>query len=151
MSLDVFDEFKNDTNAENQGVWLPLKGHSKVKVARAGNDNWTAEYQRLGRRLRSMFENGELDEGQSADIIAKLMARTILKDWDGLAQGGEEIPYTESKAYELLYNLPDFRKRVMDLAMDEQNFRERTIQQDLGNSKSGSAGSTATETTSSSS
>jgi len=136
MALDIKKEYTFDKDAETNGVWFDLGGGAWLKVARAGNDNWQKEYQKIDRRVRAKLENDNLGQKQADDIISKVIAKSILLDWRGIAIDGEEIPYSVEKAHELLYNYPDFRGEVMGMARNEERFKKESIEDDLGNSES---------------
>lgn len=145
MTLDLSkSDFNTDSNKETDGVWENIKG-AWFKIARAGNDNWDREYKRIPRRKRQQLENEELSDQESDELICSILAKTILVDWQGVADAGKEIPYSVENAKKLLMKYPDFRAAIMECARDQKRFLDDTVSADVGNSNenSGGTGSTA--------
>lgn len=124
MSLDLNkSQFDVDQNLETQGVWEDIGDGAWLLVARAGNDNWNAEYQRMPRTIRRKIENPPKGaEGFRDEKICELMANTILLDWKGLADEGKEIRYSKENAKKLLLKYPEFRDFVFQLSNDSNRF-----------------------------
>jgi hypothetical protein len=52
------------------------------------------------------------------------LARTILLDWDGvLGEDDKPVAYTEELGFQLLSENPEFLEFVMDVALDNDNFK----------------------------
>lgn len=132
MALDV-RKYKTDQNKEERGVWVEVDEGAWLKIARAGNENWQKEYGKLAQTVRNKMENGSLNNDRADKIVSDIMSKTILLDWQGLAEGGEEIPYSQKKAYEILYNYPDLRAEVMSYARNQEYFKDEAVETDLGN------------------
>jgi len=124
MALDLKgSQFDVNQNLETEGVWENLGDGAHLLVARAGNDNWNAEYQRIPRTIRRKIENPpKVSEQFRDEKICELMANTILLDWRGLADEGKEIKYSKENAKKLLLKYPEFRDFVFQLSNDPNRF-----------------------------
>ncbi|MFZ8393380.1 hypothetical protein ACO1MB_14085, partial [Staphylococcus aureus] len=81
------------------------------------------------------------------------LAKTVLLDWQNLKLNGQEVPYSEAQALQILNDpkLADFRDQVVDLASDAELFREEHLEQAEKNLSSGSVGTSNGESISDSS
>lgn len=123
MALDLGENFNIDQEKELNGAWEDLGDGAWVLVARANNDNFDAEFGKLPTEIRKKFSRNQKGFQKRRDeIICDLMAKTILLDWRGLADGGEEVPYSKENAKEMLLKYPEFRDFIFRLSNDETRF-----------------------------
>lgn len=134
------NKLATDRTKETEGVWEDIGGDASLLVARIGNEKYKEGYKRLPKGTRRMIENQTIPDDQADDIICGLFARTILLDWKNLSEGGKDIPYSEENAKQMMLKYPEFRELVSDLANDFQRFHEESVEGDVKNSKSASAG-----------
>lgn len=116
-------QFDVNQNLETEGVWENLGDGAWLLVARAGNDNFSAEYNKIPRTVRRKIENPPKGSEHFRDEkICELMANTILLDWRGLADEGKEVKYSKENAKKLLLKYPEFRDFVFQLSNDPNRF-----------------------------
>lgn len=144
--FDLKKNFATDPEAEEKGVWESLndKG-ARIKVARAGNAKFQREYGRIPRYIRQRLDNGSLPENEADEYNARVMAKSIVMDWENLTDDGVVIPYSEETAYQMLKKYKDFRAYVYELALNQQRFFEASIQDDTKNSSADSNGTPPTD------
>ena len=123
MSFDIRKEFLTDEKKEIEGVWESIGEGCSIKVARANNPNYNKWFTRLTKPVRRQLRNDTLPEKKSEQILIKLMAKTILLDWEGMYEGGVELEYSEENAIRLLTEYKDFRQQVDDLSKSIELFR----------------------------
>ena len=123
MSFDIKKEFLTDEKKEIEGVWESIGEGCNIKVARANNPNYNKWFTRLTKPVRRQLRNETLPEKKSEQILIKLMAKTILLDWEGMYEGGVELEYSEENAIRLLTEYKDFRQQVDDLSKSIELFR----------------------------
>lgn len=138
--LDLVEKYATDHHKEVDGTWVTLGGEGRILLARIGNVNWQDALKKVPTNLRAQMESGKLDSRVTEGIIAKLLANTVLLDWEGLAEGEVEVPYSKENALRLLTELKDFRDMVFEYAGDIENFRHEKLEEDAKNSESGSSG-----------
>jgi len=116
-------QFDVNQNLETEGVWENLGDGAWLLVARAGNDNFNNEYNKIPRTVRRKIENPPKgSEHMRDEKICELMAKTILLDWRGLADEGKEVKYSQENAKKLLVKYPEFRDFVFQLSNDPNRF-----------------------------
>lgn len=124
--MEIFDLYAVDTEAANNGRWFTTRQGARVKVAKLGNPNFTAEVVRLQRPhihlIRSKADTTEL----ITDITIEAMSKTILVDWEATSNG-EPLPYTPKLGQELMRKSPDFQEDVSLLSSNVDNFKPEEI------------------------
>lgn len=116
-------QFDVNQNLETEGVWENLGDGAWLLVARAGNENFNSEYNKIPRTVRRKIENPPKgSEHMRDEKICELMAKTILLDWRGLADEGKEVKYSQENAKKLLIKYPEFRDFVFQLSNDPNRF-----------------------------
>ena len=138
------EQFASDLEAEVSGVRVALDETSGVIVARWGNPQHEKILQELKKPYKHILRvGGKIPEEAQEEITAKSIARGILKGWWGIEDdNGEEIPFSEEKALEILMDptLRDFRNKVSYLAMESETYRAYALQEAAKNSKARSDG-----------
>lgn len=129
-------QFATDRDAETEGVWHDLGDGARIRVARAGNDRWKQAFRRVMGPYRQQIKRDALSEDRLRELSVEVEATTILVDWEGLEEGGEELDYSAESAARLLTEYPEFRSTVNELADDMRHYRMNGIKEDaddLGN------------------
>ena len=129
--------FKTNEEKEVEGVWETLDTGCEVKVARWGNARMNEYYQRFPRVVRQRIDSGQVSDDRSAEILAEVMANTILLDWKGMADEGKPLKYSADNAQMALFKYKDFRVVVTEIAQDFKLFHDESVEDTVGNSKSG--------------
>ena len=130
-------DFKTDKGKEKDGVWEDLGDGCSVLVARYGNRAMINAYRRYPRILRQRLESGQVDDDKSATILSKVMADTILLDWDGLKEDGKEIVYSKEECVRILTEYPDVRDMIFEIANEAARYHDEGVSKTTKNSKSG--------------
>lgn len=133
---------RRNEQAEVEGVWFPIDKTTRLKIARAYTKKYGDLFKDKTRDYRFMMENEMLDEEISAEIMADIMSQCVLLDWEGLTINGEDIPYSQVKAYEILKDpvYRDFAKMVDSMSKDVQAYRDSQVDAAAKNSESTSDG-----------
>lgn len=121
--MDIFKLYATDEAVEVSGAWKEIGPGAKILVARAGNDEYAAAIQTEVDTHRLQLElGGKAGKRVNDEIMVRVMARTILKGWEGLTFKGEVVTYSYENACRLLA-LKEFRALVLEIAGDIENFR----------------------------
>ena len=127
--MDVFNSFATDEAVEVAGVWKDLDKDTSILVARMENKEHTKLMIKLYEENISKLEgNPELDDILTREILAK----TILKGWKNLTYKGKTLKYSIDNAMMILSH-KDFRKAVVKIAIDFDNFRMKLDEEDVKN------------------
>ena len=128
MALDLQRAFGSSETASVDGVWVPLDGDAKVKVARVGHPQAIKAYRRLPRHIQIAIERADPESGQVRDYLVQYMAEHILRDWENLADGltkegkDKTLKYSVENAKLMLRKYRRFRDRIWEIANDEDLF-----------------------------
>jgi hypothetical protein len=136
MALDL-STFKTDESKETEGVWEKLDEGCEVKVARWGNTRMVEFYQRYPRVIRQRIDSGQVSDARSAEILAEVIANTILLDWKGMADEGKPVKYSVEAAVKVLSTYKDFRIVIIEIAQDFKLFHDISVGETAKNSRSG--------------
>ena len=141
--VDLVKRFGVSLAAERDGVWHDLGSGLRVKLARWGNPRFVRRFEELVAPHRSEIEAGSLDPEVDAAVMAKVMAETIVCDWEGVELDGKPVKWSESTAEEILKreDLRDFRADLQKRAQRVEKYRITSIKADGKNSGPASAGS----------
>ena len=129
-------DFKTDKDKEKDGVWEDLGDGCSVLVARYGNQAMVNAYRRYPRVLRQRLESGQIDDDKSANVMAKVMADTILLDWKGLKEDGKEVAYSKEECVRILTEYPDIRSMIFEISNEAQLYHDESVGKTVKNSKS---------------
>lgn len=140
------NRFKADTVLEDDGVWTTVDAASgcRLKIARIGNRRYREAMARRLKPYRRALRAGTLDDQVTERITADVLAETVLLDWQGLQRNGAPVGYSRETAAMVLADpaYKDFRDLVVELASDQEAYRERDLEDAEKNFGPSSAGST---------
>lgn len=130
MALNIFKKYATDEAAESNGTWINLGDGAEVLVARLGNKAYGKmlgkEFQ-ANKRILDLGEDSEEADAKSNEIMANVLAETILLDWKGVeGEDGKPMEYNKDNARKVL-GLKEFRAEIMRLAGDVENYRLKQI------------------------
>lgn len=129
---------ETDDQKVQSGTWIDFGAGARIKIAKVGNDNYTRVMRRLGKPIVRQARLGEeSEEDNLRPIFIKVVARTILLDWENiLDDNGVIVEYSIQQAEQFLTDLPEFYDLVMEAAQDVTNFKPDPEEDEAGNSDS---------------
>lgn len=118
--LDIFAEFA----VEDGGVWHPYAGDVEFLIARANNPKFARRANYFYEKYKRVLDGkGEAAEAKSNEIMAKVMAETILLGWKGKVRfQGQTMEYSVANAAKMLA-VQTFREWVIQQAQDSQAYK----------------------------
>ena len=126
------NRFKADTALEDEGVWTTVDAASgcRLKIARIGNRRYRETMARRLKPYRRALRAGTLEDQVTEKITAEVLAETVLLDWQGLEREGNPVTYSGAAAAAILADpaYKDFRDLVVELASDQEAYRQRDIE-----------------------
>ena len=134
MSTDLFADFATNTQAEEDGVWVPY-GDGELLIARSPNNKFNQLVTTLYSKNRRQIEaKTEAAKEKAEELMVEAMAKTILLGWKGeyTFQGAPLGEYSVEKAKKLLA-IKDFRKMVDEIAADQGRYKAVQDEADAGN------------------
>ena len=140
--MEVLKRYRTDPAKESEGVWETLTLAPGVTFEVRIASRHTPAYQNRVMDTASAKGLAETDE-EATRRLAEIAAGTLLTDWRGLTHDGDEIPFSEATAVEMLTELRAFREEVYRLASRQDRFRDDNLEEvakRLGNFWSGESG-----------
>jgi len=87
-----------------------------LKIARSNSSQFRNKFRALTRPYKRQIEAGTLQDDKSDALLCEALAGTVLIGWTGAFPDGEEHPFTEENAKQLLLNDQDCRDFVSQTA-----------------------------------
>lgn len=131
------NKYRSNTTAEEEGTRVDIDEDTYIVVARWQNKAFKEKFRTYTEPYRTMLKAGTLSESKAEEIIAKVMAETVLIGWGGFTDNGKPFPYSRENALKLLSDpgLHDFREFVEESSKSIELFRQKTLEEDEGNSR----------------
>jgi len=131
--MDITKAFATDANKEEDGIEVDIGDGATLRVARIG----TKAYNKVINKLftankRALDLKNDAAAELSDRLMAEAMAKTILKGWDGIEDGGKPLPYSIENAQRLLM-IKDFRALVFEKANDFEAYKAAVEEDVSGN------------------
>lgn len=129
MAFEI-SKIKTDADGELNGVWTDDLGDGlKLKVARWSNSRFQAAVHEAAKKKMNGFGEINIDEAEARPALIKLMARHILKDFEGLTENGEPIQNSELEKTRLMLDYNDFFELVRQQSMNVELFRVKQTEE----------------------
>ena len=118
--------FETDEKAEIEGIWKELGSGAAIRVARDGNPAYAAMLRKETAKHSGINWIEDLSDEETSDIFNKIRAHTILLDWRGIEEvKGVFVPYSIEKAFDWLVKYKEFRKIVISVSLNFDNYRAK--------------------------
>lgn len=141
MGKSIYEAFKTDATAENEGQWFnygpgPSGKDQRFLLARMSRSNrrYMAGIQRLHSEYGRQVDAGTIADEVAYPALLRIFCTTVLLDWEGICgESGEELAYSSDAAVMLLTELPDLYQELQSLAQARENFLQQQKEDDAGN------------------
>jgi len=129
-------KLKTNKDKEQEGVEIDVGEGLILRICRLGNPKYESYVRKIGKPMRHQLRSGDPDPAQAKDIVIKACARHVLVGWENMQEPDEngelqDVQYSIQKAEQLLRDIPDFYRLVLELGNDASLFRDGN---DEGNS-----------------
>jgi len=140
---DLLELFGTDTKLAEEGVWHTLGDGFRVRIARWNNPAFQRALEDEMERVADIRDDGGLSEEQDRQIMARVMAGTIVTDWEGAEYEGQPLEFTPDNVERVLADprMRDLRLAISQRAQQADRYRIKRAQADAKNSSKRSAGS----------
>lgn len=135
-TTNLYAAFATNKSIETDGVVVKYGPKTSVRIARAGGSNtaFSKRYEALMRPYKRLAQTGQMDAEVSADIMRRLYAETVVKDWEGVTnREGVELDFTVDNAMALFKDLPDLFDDLVSHSMNATLYREEVREADSKN------------------
>ncbi|CAH1661684.1 conserved hypothetical protein [Hyphomicrobiales bacterium] len=133
---DGFEAYEMDENCESgQGVTIEYDDGRRFTIHRAGGSNkkfgrvLTARMKPFQRRI----EMGTLPDAVGDRVLAEVYAETIIIGWEGIAKGGQDLPFTKENVVDFLLAKPEVFAAIRQDATNLAHFRKEATELDAKN------------------
>lgn len=137
MSLNL-NITKLDTTKETEGVWFDYEEGIRFKIAKWENPNWALKMLVLMKPYQQRQQRGkQIEETVYLDIMNKVMAETIILDWEGLKDGDEDFKYSTKNALTMLEDetLKHLKEWILERSQDIRNYYVDRIEEGVEQAK----------------
>lgn len=132
----ILELFETSADLEKTGVWLDFKNYGKIKIARAGGENfrYLKAFESALRPHRRLIEMGAFPEDEGRDLMIDVYSSTIVLDWQGI-RGRDKvlIPFSKENCVAMLKKIPALFAFVQEKANNFSNFRDGDIEDEIKN------------------
>ena len=135
--MELKARFGTNPDSVENGVWVPLQRDPEsgevlaaVKIARHNNKRYRRHIQ------EGMSKGRETTAKELEDLLIDGMAQYVIRDWKGITENGEDLPYSVEAAIKILKDptLGDFRDWVSEESMKMENYKLKEEDDDSGKS-----------------
>jgi hypothetical protein len=135
-ALNLFDLFASNKESEEDGVWIELGGGTSFKVRAFGAKAVSDLRDALMKPFTQLLRVGsKIPDDKNEEIGLKVLSGAVIADWKNVKNAaGDLIPYTTDEAYAILKALPKLANFIIQFSLENQNFRDETKEEGLGNS-----------------
>lgn len=111
-----------DKEKELDGVWFECPEGLRLRVARLNNPKYQEFLRKQGAKSRGITTS------KISDWTFQAAAKFLLKGWENLQdEKGNDIPFSVSKAEELMKEYSDLYQWVQEFASDREMFRREEL------------------------
>ena len=103
-------DYVMDTQAEIEGVDVPLSGDISFKIRRAGGANkaFSKVFQRETKPYRRKLKNGTLDDATNDKIMHRVYAEAVVVGWSGVQDDKDkDIPFSKEACIAFFQAFPE--------------------------------------------
>lgn len=121
--------FATNETLEIEGVWQPIGGGARLKIARENNPKFVNLLRSKLSPYRSAAQRSALPQDESEKMMSEILAETILLDWENIEDVDENgqvisLPYSKENAFRMLQKYKEFKGLVIGLSSNVDSYRE---------------------------
>lgn len=132
-----------DLGAVEEGKWVTHPSGVRLRIASVNSRAYKEARERLLRPHLRDLRSGRLTTDDILEIVKPAVAEHLLLEWAALEDdAGKPIPYSPAKALEYFRDrrFVEFFRFVLEIAGEEEEFRQQTLEESAKNLPTSSAG-----------
>lgn len=136
MSKGIYDKFKTNKAAEQEGITLDYGDGQTIKIARAGGSNvrFEKEVQKRMRKFGLQAKHDLLEPEQMRTIFREVLAETVVLGWTGFTdEEGKTLPFSKENVVKVFTDLPDLFDDVLEQSRKASLFKESILEGEAKN------------------
>lgn len=126
-TFNPLSSLRTDINSLTDGVWMDFGGGLRVKVAAWMNENFVKLRQELQEPYKAVLQSGgDIPLEDAEAIFSKLIAETIITDWEGVVDPDTGNPVAYKDAISIVSQhqyRAQFIEPIMEFAQQKANYR----------------------------
>lgn len=138
--MSLYAKFETNTETENKGQWFDIDkdddGVVSFLLARMGGSN-KEHQQAISERISSkklQLKLGTLADSQIDEILLDVFLDAVLLGWKNVkGRDGHPLPFNRANAKELLTDLPELYKVLVELASKVDYFLVKQLEAEAKN------------------
>lgn len=119
-----------DLNGSNEGIFFPFGEDCEIKIAQWNNKSHKKFLREIHAKHGRKIQAGAITDSQ-ADALMVGQWPHIIKDWNGITEDGENLPYSAESVIALAIN-PQYKaffEKIEGLSKEEENFRIENVKE----------------------
>lgn len=125
---------KIDEDLSENGVWIEIDDEGfELKICSITNSKTKALAAKyvIGDKAKNKFgsKTNELNYDKLEEKWDEIIAETIIKDWKGLKDNGQELKYSKETCLTILKDYPTFKLNILELSQDVSHFEKKEIEE----------------------
>jgi len=139
--MTLYKQFKADSNAESNGVWLTYgetddKKPIRFLIARAGGSNvrFNKSLEKRSRPYRRQIQAGTVLPETLNQISLETYCESVVLGWENVqGEDGAELPFSKENCMKLMTDLPDLYDDIVGQSQRLAVFKAEVEQEDAKN------------------
>ena len=115
-----------NNDLKTKGSWGEFNG-ARFLIAYARNTKYIAEMKALSKPYINDIKKDKLDPEVAHELYCKALAKTILLDWENIADGDKPLAYSVDVGVSALSLNDDVREFVVAFSEDLSNYRDEEV------------------------
>lgn len=136
MSKSIYEKFKTNRKAEQEGIILDYGDGQTIRIARAGGSNIRFEksVQQKMRKFGLQAKHELLEPEQMRSIFREVVAETVILEWTGFTdEEGNNLPLTRENAIKVFTDLPDLFDDILEQSRKASLFKDSILENEAKN------------------
>jgi hypothetical protein len=113
-----------DKLTDTSGKWFEIHG-SRFRIRSATDPEYQKIKEKIERPFKRDKKRDKLSQQEEDNLVRKTVAFGLITDWQNVGDWDDDASFSHDNAYELLQHNDDLVVRVLELAGDQENYRER--------------------------
>jgi len=137
--MGLFETFSADTDLQKNGKWVEY-GDCRVLIAFAGDGNpeYEKAMERHTRPYRRYLDSDKMIMSDSMkkqvhEAVVAAYAHAVVRNWENVKEGDQEIQYSPQEAKRIMLKLPAFFADVREFAGNISNYQSESDEFDEKN------------------
>lgn len=131
--LNIAKTYATNRIEEEEGKWFDtFGGEVQLKMRRFSSKKSIAIRTELEAPLKKKYKNTPVPMEENEKLALDHFCEGVLLDWKGMKENGIDVPFSISKAKEIMNTYPDFFREALLECIDIASFRDEKKKDVMG-------------------